>query len=111
MSRWGDRSGLITALSAATVAEGEAMIRSVLCFLLVAWSSSVACADTSSAFEPAPCAFQEVPAEWATQNRVDCGWLRVPESRGKSDSRTLKLWVAIARADAADKPEAPLLYI
>ncbi len=87
------------------------MIRPVLCFLLVAWCSSVAAAEASSAFEPAPCAFQDVPSDWAAQNHVDCGWLRVPESRGKPDSRMLRLWVAIARADAVDKREQPLLYI
>ncbi len=87
------------------------MIRSALFFLLVAWYSPVAAVETTPAFEPAPCAFHEVPAEWAAQNRVDCGWLRVPESRGMTNSRTLKLWVAIARADAAGKREAPLLYI
>lgn len=52
-----------------------------------------------------------MPAEWAAQNRVDCGWLTLAESRGKPDSRRLKLWVAIARAESPDKSEPPLLYI
>lgn len=87
------------------------MIRSVLCLLLLAWCMSVEALETPSAFEPAPCAFKGVPVEWAAQNRVNCGWLHVAESRGRPHSRRLKLWVAIARADAADKREAPLLYI
>lgn len=86
-----------------------------LVLLLLAGASwggaAVATAGPEPRFEPAPCGFLGVPADWATQNRVDCGWLRVAESRGKPGSRTLKLWVAIARADAADKREDPLLYI
>ena len=64
-------------------------------------------------FEPAACAFKEVAADWATQNRIDCGWLHVRESRDKPGSRTLRLWVAIARADAVDamKQADPLLYL
>ena len=61
--------------------------------------------------EPAPCAFVDVPADWALQQRIDCGWLHVRESRGKQDSRTLKLWVAIARADVVGNSDAPLLYL
>lgn len=87
------------------------MIRSILCLLLLAWAMPAGAAEIRSAFEPAPCAFKDVPADWAMQNRIDCGWLRVPESRGRQDSRTLKLWVAIARADAADKRADPILYI
>src|SRR5690606_30107195 len=89
----------------------KAMIRLVLGILLLAWSMPAPAADPASAFEPAPCAFKDVPAEWAAQHRIDCGWLSVPESRGKPDSRTLRLWVAIARAEAADRRDDPLLYI
>ena len=86
------------------------MIRSAL-LLLAAWCGSVAAAAPPPAFEPAPCEFREVPADWDTQNRIDCGWLRVPESRGKPGSRTLKLWVAIVRSNAGEDRESPLLYI
>jgi pimeloyl-ACP methyl ester carboxylesterase len=81
---------------------------------LLAWLSVAApnaAASPPARFQPGACAFKDVPADWAARNRVDCGWLHVPESRGKPDSRTLKLWVAIARADAADKREDPILYI
>lgn len=87
------------------------MTRSILRLLLLAWSLSAAAAGASPAFEPAPCAFKDVPADWAVRNRVDCGWLHVSESRDKPDSRKLRLWVAIARADTADKRADPLLYI
>ena len=62
-------------------------------------------------FEPAPCAFLDVAADWASQQRIACGWLHVHESRGKTDSRTLKLWIAIARADVPDSNDAPFLYL
>jgi len=90
--------------------KGNAMIRCLL-LVLLAWSTSAEAAEPSPAFEPAPCAFKDVPAHWAAQNRIDCGWLQVPESRGKPGGRMLKLWVAIARAEAKDKATDPLLYI
>ena len=62
-------------------------------------------------FEPAPCAFKDVEPDWAERNHVECGWLRVPESRGKHGSRILKLWVAIARTEMGTKREDPILYI
>lgn len=80
---------------------------------LVANGPSHAQASTTQPrFEPAPCAFAEVAADWGAQNRVDCGWLHVPESRGRVDSRMLRLWVAIARADAPPGQRAePLAYV
>lgn len=62
-------------------------------------------------FEPAQCAFKDVPATWAAEHRVDCGWLHVAESRGKPDSRMLRLWVAIAKADQPGTNADPILYI
>lgn len=66
---------------------------------------------TTPRFEPSPCAFVDVPADWALLQRIDCGWLHVRESRDKADSRMLKLWVAIARAETPDPGDAPLLYL
>lgn len=85
-------------------------MRSILCLILLAWAMPAAAHPARPAFEPAPCAFHDVPDDWATRNRIDCGWLRVPESRGRPDSRMLRLWVAIARADAAERAD-PILYI
>lgn len=42
--------------------------------------------------------------------RIECGWLEVPQSRDKPGGRRLKLWVAIARADRPSG-EPPLLYL
>ena len=61
-------------------------------------------------FERAECGFREVDAGWPAQNRIDCGWLHVPEARDGQPGRTLKLWVAIARAEG-NSTEAPLLYV
>ena len=90
-------------------------------FFTYSWllgATDAAAADTSAnaaRFEPAPCAFLDVPSDWAQKQRVECGWLHVRESRDKPSTRTLKLWVAIARADkpakeANDRGE-PLLYL
>ena len=62
-------------------------------------------------FEQAPCEFRDVAAGWPGANGVECGWLHVEETRGGSDGRTLKLWVAIARGNGADVAQDPLLYI
>jgi pimeloyl-ACP methyl ester carboxylesterase len=62
-------------------------------------------------YEPAPCAFGGVDASWARTNRVECGWLTVPQSRTREDGRKLRLWVAIARADAPDKDMDPIVYL
>lgn len=78
---------------------------------LLAGLPAVAVAATPGGFEPAPCGFADVPAAWAQEHRVECGWLQVPESRGKAGSRMLRLWVAIARADAPDPRADPVLYI
>jgi len=88
------------------------MTRSILILLLLlAWPLAASAAGDKAVFEPAPCAFAGVPADWASRNRIECGWLRVEESRDKPGSRSLRLWVAIARAEAKEKREDPILYI
>lgn len=67
------------------------MIRLALCCLVLAWCAPVVAGTTTPSFEPAPCAFRDVPVDWATQHRVGCGWLHVPESRGATGSRMLRL--------------------
>lgn len=62
-------------------------------------------------FEPAPCSFEGVDEGWAKENGIDCGWVFVPESHGKDRTRTLKLWVAIARATEPSAAQPPLLYL
>src|SRR5690606_38145267 len=90
---------------------GEMMMRSTLLLSLLALCVPATAGEPSPVFEPAACKFEGVPANWAKKHRVECGWLQVRESRGKPDSRTIKLWVAIARAEATDKRDDPILYI
>jgi pimeloyl-ACP methyl ester carboxylesterase len=81
--------------------------------LLLGSAGSARAADSALStprFESADCGFHDVDATWARQNGIECGWLHVPETRGKSDSRTLKLWTAIARADEPSA-QPPLLYL
>ena len=87
------------------------MIRSILLLVLAALAAPAVAAPSPAAFAPAPCKFEGVKASWAKQHRIDCGWLQVRESRDKPDSRVIKLWVAIARAEVADKRDDPILYI
>lgn len=87
------------------------MIRSILLLVLAALAAPAVAAPSPAAFAPAPCKFEGVKASWAKQHRIECGWLQVRESRDKPDSRTLKLWVAIARAEAADKRDDPIFYL
>lgn len=50
-------------------------------------------ASPAPRFEPAPCGFADVPADWAQRNGVTCGWVRVPAQRDRAGADTLKLWV------------------
>lgn len=74
--------------------------------MLLSTADSVSVA--SPRFERAPCAFSNVGDDWERKHNVECGWFYVAESRGKPNSRTLKLWVAIARAEGAKHLANPL---
>jgi pimeloyl-ACP methyl ester carboxylesterase len=87
------------------------MIRSILLLVLAALAAPAVAAPSPAAFTPAPCKFEGVKPGWAKKNHIECAWLQVRESRGKPDSQTIRLWVAIARADTAVKREDPILYI
>lgn len=86
-------------------------MRILLCMILLALPMLAGAGEAVPVFQPAACKFAGVPANWANKNRIECGWLQVRESRDKPDSRMLKLWVAIARAEAADKRDDPILYL
>ncbi|MEO6444018.1 MAG: alpha/beta hydrolase [Gemmatimonadaceae bacterium] len=43
--------------------------------------------------------------------RVDCGWLTVPESRSATTGKHLRLWVAIARAPIGTRRADAILYL
>lgn len=82
--------------------------------LLVGCVSSPATSSTKTAvpyFETVSCNFNGVAADWEVGNRVECGWLHVQESRGRPESRVLKLWVAIAKATGEGRLPDPLLYV
>ena len=73
---------------------------------LVVWAlASASPAAVAAKFEPAPC---ERPAD-----KLECGWLVVPERFAQPDGKTLRLWVAIARATGpqAERQPDPLVYI
>ena len=57
-------------------------------------------------FERAAC-----PAETAPGERIDCGLLTVPENRGKSNSRTIRLPVMIFRSRSETPARDPVLFI
>ncbi|HWQ16110.1 MAG TPA: alpha/beta fold hydrolase, partial [Roseiflexaceae bacterium] len=56
-------------------------------------------------FEPAGCPFDTLG------ERVECGYLVVPESRAKPDGRQVKLAVAIVRSTAARPAPDPVVYL
>ena len=89
------------------------MIRVVVLSVLAACGGAPATrapASFTPRFEPAACDFKDVDATWPATQHVECGWLHVAQARGAPETRTLKIWTAIARAE---KPsgQPPLLYI
>lgn len=59
-----------------------------------------------SRFEPAPCA-----VEVATDERIDCGLLIVPENRHRADSRMIRLPVLIFRSRAGTPANDPVVFL
>ncbi len=57
-------------------------------------------------FEKADCAVQVVPGE-----RIECGFLYVPENRRKARSRTISLPVMIFRSTGAAPAADPVVYL
>ncbi len=74
---------------------------------------------------PTPVMAQEAPAspgrstftagacavEVATDERIDCGWLSVPENRAKPDSRMIRLPVMIFRSRAETPAPDPVIFL
>jgi len=60
-------------------------------------------------FDPAPCPYPEgvIPAH----ERVDCGYLTVPEDRTAASARTIRLAVAILRSPNPNPVRDPVLYL
>ncbi len=62
-------------------------------------------------FQPAPCALEDVPADFEQMNAIECGWVTVPLRKDADKGRTIRLWTARIRATGSDRFEDPILYI
>jgi pimeloyl-ACP methyl ester carboxylesterase len=81
----------------------------LLCGVLVASFGGVArAAEPLPRFDPIPCPF-DVP-EGAGAD-VRCGWLVVPEDRGRPEGRQLRLTVSILPAKSANPERDPVVYL
>jgi len=80
---------------------------SILSLAIVILSSAPLGAQDVPRFEPAGCPFDGVEG----RDEVDCGYLVVPESRGHTESRTLRLAVAILRSSSDTPRPDPLVYL
>ncbi|MFN3559910.1 MAG: alpha/beta fold hydrolase [Brevundimonas sp.] len=82
----------------------------ILAAMLVATAvSAPAKAQTATdrtRFEPGPCA-----VEVATDERIDCGLLFVPENRSRADSRMIRLPVMIFRSRAEAPANDPVIFL
>jgi len=65
--------------------------------------------DSRARFEPADCPFGE-PA-WLEQERIECGYLVVPERREASSTRTLRIAVAVVPSLSASPRSDPIVYV
>lgn len=61
-------------------------------------------------FEPAACDVALLPAGQDPVS-MECGFLTVPENRGRSNGRTIELAVAVLRATGADPEPDPLVML
>jgi pimeloyl-ACP methyl ester carboxylesterase len=61
---------------------------------------------TRAVFEPGACA-----VEVASDEKIDCGTLTVPENRSAADSRTIRLPVIIFRSRAAQPASDPVMFL
>lgn len=81
---------------------------------LAALSALISCApeapaDSAASYETVACSALEFEED-AFDDRVECGWLTVPESRERADARPLRL--AVVRARATGKAVSdPILYL
>lgn len=62
------------------------------------------------AFEPVACMFA-LPEGYVQGRNVDCGYLVVPEQRDRSDSRTIRLAVAIFHPEGGATRPDPVVYL
>lgn len=72
---------------------------------------SVIFAATAGALQPAPCAFESVPAGFEKSHQVECGWVTVPLRHDKPDGKSIRLWTARIKATDPKVSDDPILYI
>jgi pimeloyl-ACP methyl ester carboxylesterase len=60
-------------------------------------------------FERGPCPFDG--GEWLERERIECGTMLVPESRGRAGGRMLRLAVAILRSHADSPSSDPVVFL
>ena len=65
--------------------------------------------ESPSRFEPAACPFGE-PA-WIEAERIECGYLVVPERRDGSSTRTLRIAVAVVPSSSPSPRPDPIVYV
>ncbi|SKB35602.1 alpha/beta fold hydrolase [Sphingopyxis flava] len=70
-----------------------------------------ALAATVATFQSAPCRLENVPAGYEKKHGIECGWISVPRDHGKTDGKSIRLWVARVRGTGTARLADPVLYI
>ena len=65
--------------------------------------------EQANRVEPTECPFPG--GEWLQRERIDCGYLIVPERRDAEASRTLRIAVAVARSTSASPRPDPVVFL
>lgn len=63
-----------------------------------------------AAFQPAPCAFEGMPAGFEQKENVQCGWISVPLRQDAPGGKTIRLWTARIRTLGPARAD-PVVYI
>lgn len=72
---------------------------------------SVMFAAAVGALQPAPCAFEDVTADFEKSHQVECGWVAVPRRHEAPDGKSIRLWTARVKATGPKVSDDPVLYI
>ena len=62
-------------------------------------------------FQPAPCDLQDLPADFASEHAIECGWVSVPRRADQPQGKSIRLWTARVRASGPARRDDPVLYI
>lgn len=72
---------------------------------------SIMFAAAIGALQPAPCALENVPADFEKTHKVECGWVIVPRRHDEPDGKSIRLWTARIKATGLNRHDDPILYI